>query len=100
MIMDKGYQGTAEVVRAITAKKMPQNRVIHADNERTNRRIASDRIVVENVFGRVEFLWNIESSKWRWAENNYDVVFCLCVELTNLYITWHPLLEEDYDHSQ
>ena len=65
------------------------------DELRTNRNISSDRIIVENYFGRMCCLWAVMANKWRWDEGQYDKPFKLCMALTNLHIKWHPLRDED-----
>ena len=64
-----------------------------------NKKISSDRIVVENFFRRVCTNWNTLSSKYKysWAEKSYDNFFWMCISLTNLYIKWHPLHAADLD---
>jgi len=64
VLMDKGYQSSAEVLRAITPKKKPLRGVLGRDDERFNRLLSSDRIIVEKFFGRLGQLWTILSSKF------------------------------------
>jgi hypothetical protein len=59
--------------------------------------VSSDRIVVENCFGRLYSLWEICSRRYRWAENLYHSIFSLGVALTNFHIERHPLRSEDVD---
>ncbi|KAF0684580.1 Aste57867_23451 [Aphanomyces stellatus] len=64
VIADKGYQGIQTPVA----------------EERQNDRIATDRVIVENLFGRVKTLWGVCSEKY---------------PLTNLHVRFHPLRAED-----
>ncbi|KAJ0391521.1 hypothetical protein ATCC90586_011485 [Pythium insidiosum] len=58
MLVDKGYQGAFRVLRVIQPKKQPRGGVLTADDLARNRSVSSDRVIVENYFGRVCFLWN------------------------------------------
>lgn len=95
ILADKGYQGAAEFIRVVHPKKKPPKGELTRSDEQRNKKIASDRIIVENYFGRMCGLWNVVSGKWKWSEKNYDVYFRLCVALTNLHIRWNALRAED-----
>ena len=62
---------------------------------KVNRVISSDRIIVENVFGRVCGLWTVMSTKWKWIESSSDSIFKLFLGLTNFHIRWSLLREGD-----
>ena len=100
VLTDKGYQGAADVIRAIMPKKKPKGGSLSHDEQRINRKISSDCIIVENVFGRLSTLWAIMANKWRWDEEQYDKIFRLCLSLINLHVKWHPLRDEDIQHSK
>ena len=72
--------------RAIHPKKMLQNGRLNIDEERITRQVSSDRIIVENYFGRLCSLWGVMDCKWKWAEDNYGDLFRLCLGLTYLQI--------------
>ena len=95
LLVDKEYQGALEICRAIHPKKKPQNGRLTIDEEQFNRQVSSDRIIVENYLGRLCSMWGVMDRKWKWAEDNYDDVFRLCLGLTNLHIHRKPLREED-----
>lgn len=97
VLMDKGYQGAAEFIRAIIPKKKPKNGTLSRSDTQRNERIASDRVLVENFFGQMCGLWNLMGGKWKWAEGDYDAYFKLCAGFTNMHINWHPLRTEDVD---
>lgn len=80
ILMDKGYQGAAEIARAITPKKKPKGGSLTNEEILNNVSIACDRSIVERYFGRQCVLWAVIGSKWRWEESNYDMfLICLCV---------------------
>jgi hypothetical protein len=47
-LVDKGYQGIQVKVRVIQPKKQPRNGVLSANDIDRNRRVSSDRVIVEN----------------------------------------------------
>ncbi|ETI43166.1 hypothetical protein F443_11829 [Phytophthora nicotianae P1569] len=61
----------------------------------TNDRIAHDRVIVDNYFGRLTTLWAMCSDKYRWDENNYDMFFRSSIALTNFHVRFLPLRDED-----
>ncbi|GMF65977.1 unnamed protein product [Phytophthora lilii] len=94
VLADKGYQGLADHVRCIHPKK---GNNLTPDEATMNDNISSDRVIVENYFGRLCNLWRICAEKFRWSEKLYDDVFHVCASLTNYHITLHPLREESGD---
>ncbi|RQM30116.1 hypothetical protein B5M09_007608 [Aphanomyces astaci] len=101
LLADKGYQGLHRRVRAITPAKNPAGSMLsHAELVR-NDKIASDRVIMENCFGRLKTLWSIASDKYAWKRENYDMFFQACVALTNVHIKCLPLREDDeHDHNR
>eukprot|EP00171_Calliarthron_tuberculosum_P021823 IDg21823t1 len=96
-LADKGYQGAQEMIRCVIPFKKPARGVLSADQEKFNRDLSSDRILVENYFGRMLSLWNVMSQKWTWSETLYDTVVCMCVGLTNIHVDSKPLRSVDSD---
>ncbi|ETP37585.1 hypothetical protein F442_14612 [Phytophthora nicotianae P10297] len=95
VLADKGYQGLADDFRVITPIKKRPLQQLTLDEGRTNDRIAHDRVIVENYFGRLTTLWAMCSDKYRWDKNNYDMLFRSCVALTNFHVRILPLRDED-----
>ena len=95
VLVDKGYQGSQERVRAIHPRRKPRNGALTLEEKATNKDISSDRIIAENWFGRHCTLWTIGSNKWRWSECLYDPFFKFCGALTNRHISLHPLRAGD-----
>ncbi|OWZ05366.1 hypothetical protein PHMEG_00022554, partial [Phytophthora megakarya] len=60
-----------------------------------NDHVSSDRVIVENYFGRLNACWRITADKFRWSENIYDDVFRLAVSLTNHHVSINPLQEQN-----
>ena len=93
--MDKGYQGAADVMRAVVPRKKPLRSVMLLEDVRFNRKLSSDRIIVENYFGRLSQLWAILSRKWVRSEKLYDLIFGLGIAFTNYHVTLHSLKDVD-----
>ena len=53
VLIDKWYQGALEFCRVIHPKKTPQHAVMPPSDVKRNRLIYGDRVIMENVFGRL-----------------------------------------------
>ena len=100
VLADKGYQGAADELRVLYLKKKKPHKMLSVDDEQDNKDISSDRVIVENYFGRMTTLWEITSRKYRWVEELYDPIVHLCVALTNIHIFRHPLRDTDGERYQ
>ncbi|RHZ39952.1 hypothetical protein DYB31_008483, partial [Aphanomyces astaci] len=97
VLADKGYQGIQHNVRAVLPLKKPVGGILTFAEQAKNDRIASDRVIVENYFGRLKTLWATCSNTYRWSRKSYDIVFQACLTLTNVHVRLHPLRAEDGD---
>jgi len=95
VLLDKGCQGAQQYVRAILSKKKTHGKLLSVEDENWNATVASDRIIVDNFFGRLTKLWAVISTKFRWTEEGYDDIFRLCVALTNFHVSFHPLCDDE-----
>ena len=75
ILAHKGYQGAAEFCRIVHPMRKPQGAFLSPGEVAEKKAISSDRIIVENYFGRLCDLWNVIGCKWKWSEGNYDPVF-------------------------
>lgn len=98
ILADKGYQGASQILRVIVPKKKPPRGSLTVDDADKNFKISSDRIIVENYFGRLCGLWTLFASQWRWSEDIYDDLFKIAVALTNCHIKSNPLRSDDGKH--
>ena len=89
LLSDKGYQGAAEFVRAVTPGKKPAHGSLIREDEAYNKEIPSDTLIVEIFFGRVRQLCGVKGQTCRWGESLYDVLARMCVALTNVRIHYH-----------
>ncbi|KAE9003989.1 hypothetical protein PR003_g6116 [Phytophthora rubi] len=98
VLADRGYQGTGRVLRTIQPKKKPRGGTLDRDDLARNRAVSSDRVLVENFFGRMWMLWKATYSTFKWNENRFDSVARLCTALTNFHVGLMPLRARDSDH--
>ena len=98
ILADKGYQGASEDFRVIHPIKNPPRGVLSTEDQEFNRKVSSDRIIVENYFGRMTSLFTVLSHKYRWNEKLYDKIFKACMALTNFHIKLNPLRNTDGFH--
>ena len=61
-------------------------------------RISSDRVIVENFFGRANLKFGILSRKFAWDKERLATVVDVCFSLTNFHINLYPLRRADMDH--
>ncbi|KAG3066027.1 hypothetical protein PI125_g23928 [Phytophthora idaei] len=59
VLVDKGYQGAEAVLRTIQPKRKPRGGELSHQDMTRNRLVSSDRVLVENYFGRVCMLWKV-----------------------------------------
>lgn len=95
VLVDKGYQGSREFIRSIHPHRKPPRGVLSHAQENYNRALSSDRIIVENYFGRLGSMWSIMSQKYMWSEDQYDDIAKLCISFTNFNVELHPLRAAD-----
>lgn len=100
ILFDKGYVGCQQLVRAFIPKKKPIRGSLSTTDKIRNGLLSSDRVIVENWFGRLVSLWGIMFKQYRWSEGNYDTFFALCLCLTNFHILLHPLRHKDGDMAE
>jgi hypothetical protein len=86
-----------ELIRAIQPMKKPRNRRLSLQEQARNDLVSSDRVLVENWFGRLCSLWKCMATTFRWSEESYDTISSVCHSLTNFHVQLHPLRAEDND---
>ena len=98
VLVDKGYQGAADALRTIQPKRAPRGGQLDHQDVTRNALVSSDRVLVENYFGRMSSLWRIMSATYKWSEDRYDMFARLCVALTNYHVSFMPLRMDDSSH--
>ena len=86
ILMDKGYVGATRSLRAIIPKKKPVRGTLSCSEFIVNSNISSDRVIVENFFGRVTDKFRILGKKYTWDRENLSLVVDVCFSLTNYHI--------------
>lgn len=59
IIVEKGYQGASEFLRTIGPLRKPIGSELSTNQKEFNKKVSSDRVVVENYFGRMCSLWKV-----------------------------------------
>ena len=96
-LFDKGYTGLNNTYpEAIVTIRKPRNRELSQEENNINNRIESDRIIVENFFGRAKGLFGIIATRFRGDKKNHlKHIIPICMSLTNYHISIHPLRQEE-----
>ncbi|KAF0755307.1 hypothetical protein AaE_005018, partial [Aphanomyces astaci] len=95
ILVDMGYQGIQHEVRCMQPKRRPQGGLLTARELERNARVSSDRVLVENYFGRICSLWKIMCETYKRNESRFDRISRLCCALPNAHVTWMPLRGTD-----
>ena len=85
-------------ISAIIPKKKTRNNPLTQDDLARNNRISSDRVIVENFFGRVCMMFGIMGTKYRWGREKFGLIVDFCFSLANFHIRLHPLCEQDGEY--
>ena len=80
--------------------KKPRGGYLNISERERNVRVSSDRIFVENVFGRASSLFGMMTKKFVWNRDRFDTVVDVCFSLTNYHLRLHPMREEDVMYYQ
>ncbi|RQM27582.1 hypothetical protein B5M09_010406 [Aphanomyces astaci] len=83
-------------VRAIHPKKKPVNGLFYRVDLDRNANVLSDRVIVENFFGRVCLLRKISNSTFVWGTKLNDAIQPLAFALTNFHVFTMPLRQDDH----
>ncbi len=96
ILLDKGYKGAGNITRSILPHIKPKGRQLTSAQLEFNRKHAADRVIVEQFYGRLKLLWGSTSQVFRGdQEKHYDLMFRVCVCLTNYHISFSPLINKD-----
>jgi hypothetical protein len=97
-ILDKGYVGAGRLIRAIIPPKKLPGHALSPANIDSTRRIAHDRVIVENTFGRMKRLFAATGHKFTLKLDLYDRIWDFCAAVTNFDISLHPLRIDDQEY--
>jgi hypothetical protein len=88
ILADKGYIGNSgsPEVALVTPHRKPPLRVLTPEQQQDNAEIGSERVIIENFFGRMRTKFHITSGRWPHKEEFYPIVFEICCALVNFDI--------------
>ncbi|ETV77362.1 hypothetical protein H257_08798 [Aphanomyces astaci] len=72
ILVDMGYQGIQHEVRSMQPKRRPQGGLLTARELERNAQASSDRVLMENYFGRICSLWKVMRETYKWNESRFD----------------------------
>lgn len=93
-LCDTRYIGLQNEILVICPKTKPINGWSTADDKLRHHRITHDRVIVENVFGRL-CLYVLFSQNWRQSNETYGHCLETVLALTNYHITLNSLRADD-----
>lgn len=64
-------------------RKKSANGTLSLRDESFNRLVSSDRVLVENYFGKMCTLWALAASKWRLSEGFHESLFRIAFHMTS-----------------
>ena len=85
---DKGYEGANAYLPSVLPKKDTN---ITSDEKRENHRIGSNRVIVENFYGRLKTLCGAARLTIKNDLNLYNDIIDICVALTSHHVSLRPL---------
>jgi len=92
---DKAYIGCDSSFRVICPSKPSKNHPLTLEEKALNQKISSERILIENYFGRLVSKFAVMKELYRGDHNLYDDLCHVCHALTNYHISLHPLRQAD-----
>ena len=96
ILCDAGYVGIQHThPEAIIAKKKPMNAEMSDEHKEFNRLLSSDRMIVENYFGRMKVIFGSVHAKFRCKIQFLKNLVPILISVTNYHIQLHPLRRED-----
>lgn len=100
LLFDKGYTGVNHYYpSAIVTQKKPVGGELDDEGRQFNHDVESDRVIVENYFGRMRIKWGILAAKFRSDRKLLPDVAKVCISLTNQSIRDSPLRASSQNQS-
>jgi len=98
ILEDKAYYGIQDDLRVILPIKRRRGRGYTQPQYEYNVKQSSDRVIVENFFGRSCQIGGIIAQKYVWSRERIDVIVDIVFSLTNYHIRLHPLRAGDGEY--
>jgi hypothetical protein len=88
ILADMGYIGPLDstTVKLTTPHKTPPRGYLTPQQTHANRVLSSERVIIENFFGRLSAKFNLMVRRWAFEDDVYPPVFRICCALTNFDI--------------
>ena len=99
-LTDEWYQGAQDNLRVLLPKKKRPHQMLSVDEKEGYSNLSSDRVIVENYFGRSAMLWEVGSLEYRWSERMCDTISQMCMGPRKIPISWHPLRDVNGQYYQ
>ena len=101
LLGDSGYIGLEDIYpELIVTRKRSKNKELSTEDEQWNSRLHSDRVLVENYFGRLKSVFGILARPYRGALNALEDVVITCICLLNMMLKANPLRKQDAEESE
>ena len=97
MLLENGYQGSVDILRAITTCKKSVCAILSREVEVFHEKLSPDRILVENYFGRLCKLWGLLGRKYDSSRKLLNTIFSLGAAFTKFRISMHNPRDVDGD---
>ncbi|KAF0708354.1 hypothetical protein AaE_013251 [Aphanomyces astaci] len=98
LVPDHGEQAAAShSLGGIHPKRRPAHGSLDASDLERNANVTSDRVIVENFFGRVCSLWCVSCATYTWSKRNYSAIQRVTFALRNFHLSLLPLHHDDVD---
>jgi hypothetical protein len=97
ILADKGYTGPADDTEPLQRVVPRKGRGLTEEDLARNRRIANERVFMEQFFGRLSRLWHTFGRSWKYDEAHFDDDLTIACLLTNEHIAQTNLGFQDDD---
>jgi IS5 family transposase len=95
VMADKAYTGLDNTLRCVVPRKDMRAHPLTADDRARNRLISSNRIVVENFYGRKWCVFHVAREVFYGNMSKFACVDDIMTALTNYHVGKYPLRAED-----
>ena len=89
------YRDQFDTPRSNHNEEQRSSEDLSAEDEEFNRILSSDRIIIENYFGRMKIVFGVMHYKFRCTITMLSDLIPMIVALTNYHIQNHPLRRRD-----
>lgn len=92
ILADSGYQGIQDILQTAAIFPYKAVRSLNDFQKRLNKNLSSDRVIVENFYGRLKGLFpSMGHIKWKNRVKQWRYAFIWAASITNFDITFRPM---------